>query len=54
LGNPDIDFVEIGAGFGVASRRVDTAEQLTDALEKALGDPGPHLIEAVLPAVSKA
>ncbi len=54
LGDPDLDFVKLGTGFGVASRRVDTAEQLTSALEEALGDPGPHLIEAVLPAVSKS
>ena len=46
LGNPDIDFVELGTGLGVASRRVDTAEQLTDALDEAIADPGPHLIEA--------
>jgi acetolactate synthase-1/2/3 large subunit len=52
LRDPDLDFVELGKGFGVPSRRVDTAEQLTDALEDAIADPGPHLIEAVLPAVS--
>jgi acetolactate synthase-1/2/3 large subunit len=51
LGNPDIDFVEIGAGLGISSRRVDTAEQLSGALDQALSDPGPHLIEAVIPAV---
>jgi acetolactate synthase-1/2/3 large subunit len=54
LGDPDLDFVKLGAGYGVASRRVDTAEALTGALEEALGDPGPHLIEAVLPAVSNS
>ena len=51
LGNPNIDFVALGAGLGVSSRRVDTAEQLTGALEQAIADPGPHLIEAVIPAV---
>ena len=50
LGNPDVDFVELGTGFGVSSRRVDTAEQLTGALDQAIADPGPHLIEAVIPA----
>ena len=54
LGDPDLDFVELGSGLGVASRRVDTAEQLIGALEQALADPGPHLIEAVLPAVSRS
>ncbi len=52
LGDPDLDFVKLGSGLGVASRRVDTAEQLTGALDEAIADPGPHLIEAVIPAVS--
>ena len=50
LGDPDLDFVRLGAGLGIASLRVDTAEQLTDALDRAIADPGPHLIEAVIPA----
>ena len=50
LGNPDLDFVELGTGLGIASRRADTAEQLTGALDQALSDPGPHLIEAVIAA----
>jgi acetolactate synthase I/II/III large subunit len=52
LGDPDLDFVKLGSGLGVASRRAQTAEQLIDALEAALAESGPHLIEAVLPAVS--
>ncbi len=51
LGDPDIDFVELGTGLGVASRRVDAAEQLTDTLGHAIAEPGPHLIEVVIPAV---
>ena len=51
LGNPDLDFVELGTGLGISSRRVDTGEQLTAALDEAIADPGPHLIEAVIPAV---
>lgn len=51
LGNPDVDFVELGTGLGISSRRVDTAEQLTGALDEAVAAPGPHLIEAVIPAV---
>ena len=50
LGNPDLDFVELGNGLGVSSRRVDTGEQLTGALDEAIADPGPHLIEAVIPS----
>ena len=52
LGNPDVDFVALATGFGISSRRVDTAEQFTRALDQAIADPGPHLIEAVIPAVS--
>lgn len=54
LVNPDLDFVELGVGLGVPSRRVDTGEQLTDALDHAIAEPGPHLIEVVIPAVSTA
>ena len=54
LREPDLDFVKLGSGFGVPSRRVDTAEQLTGALEQAIAEPGPHLIEAVLPTVSSS
>ena len=50
LGNPDLDFVALGTGLGIASRRVDSAEQLTGALDQALTDAGPHLIEVVIPA----
>jgi acetolactate synthase-1/2/3 large subunit len=51
LSGPDLDFVELGKGFGVPSQRVDTAEQLTDALERAIAEPGPSLIEVVIPSV---
>jgi acetolactate synthase-1/2/3 large subunit len=54
LEHPNLDFVALGTGFGVASQRVDAAEELTGALEQAGAEPGPHLIEAVLPAVSKS
>ena len=50
LGHPDLNFVQLGSGLGVPSRRVDTGEQLTDALGDAIAEPGPHLIEAILSA----
>jgi len=49
LSQPDVDFVSIGKSFGVQSSRADTAEQLTDALERAIAEPGPHLIEVLIP-----
>ena len=51
IGDPDLDFVKLGAGLGIPSLGVDTAEQLTSALERAIADPGPHLIDALIPAV---
>jgi acetolactate synthase-1/2/3 large subunit len=48
LGDPDIDFVELATGFGVPAGRVDTAEALTAELERAIAEPGPHLIEAII------
>jgi acetolactate synthase-1/2/3 large subunit len=45
---PAPDWVALGRGFGVPGERVETAESLRRALLRALGEPGPHLIEAVL------
>jgi acetolactate synthase-1/2/3 large subunit len=51
LGKPNLDFVALGSGLGVPSRRVGSAEDLTTALEAAIAEPGPHLIEAPVPSV---
>ncbi|MQA16296.1 MAG: acetolactate synthase large subunit [Pseudonocardiaceae bacterium] len=48
LGNPAVDWVSLAAGFGVAGRRAETAEELNDALAAALAEPGPHLVQACL------
>lgn len=48
LGNPDLDWVQIGEGFGVESAAAATAEDLIAALEDALSSKGPRLIEAVM------
>lgn len=48
LSHPDIDWVSLARGFGVAGTRVETAEELDRALGRALSEPGPHLIEALL------
>jgi acetolactate synthase-1/2/3 large subunit len=50
LGRPDLDFTHLAAGFGVPSRRVETAEDLVAALERAIAEPGPHLVEAMVPS----
>lgn len=50
LSRPELDFVALSQGLGVPAVRTETAEEFTIALEKAFGEPGPHLIEAMLPA----
>lgn len=51
LGRPTIDFVKIAEGMGVPARRATTAEELAAALTGAFAEPGPHLIEAVVPSL---
>lgn len=51
LANPNLDFVALANGMGVPSARVDTAEQLNVALERAVSTRGPFLIEALVPSV---
>jgi acetolactate synthase-1/2/3 large subunit len=51
LSRPNVDFVELAKGFGVPASRADSAEGFTAALERAIAEPGPHLIEAVVPTM---
>ena len=48
LANPDLGWVEIANGFGVPALQATTAEGLVRALQTALEEPGPFLVEAVL------
>ena len=52
LRRPDLDFVSISEGLGVPAVRVGSADGLCDALESAYHDPGPHLIEAMIPSIA--
>jgi len=52
LSNPDIDFVAIAEGFGVPAKRATTAEELATHFSAAISEPGPHLIDAAVPALS--
>jgi acetolactate synthase-1/2/3 large subunit len=54
LSDPDLDFVKLAGGVGVPSERADTGEQLLAALDRAIAEPGPHLIEVVVPNVYSA
>ena len=49
LTDPPIDWVRIARGFGVPGVTVGKAENLARELGKALTEPGPHLIEMLLP-----
>jgi acetolactate synthase-1/2/3 large subunit len=51
LAGPDLDFVALAHGMGVPAVRVDSCAALLDALERALAEPGPHLIDAPVPSV---
>jgi acetolactate synthase I/II/III large subunit len=49
LSRPALDFTALAAGLGVPAIRATTAAELAAGLRQALAEPGPHLIEAVLP-----
>jgi acetolactate synthase-1/2/3 large subunit len=51
LSGPDLDFVGLATGMGVPARRVDTAEELAEAIGRAVAEPGPSLIEVVVSPV---
>ena len=51
LSAPTPDFTQLSTGLGVPARRVTTAEELDRALREAYAEPGPHLIEAIVPPV---
>lgn len=51
IGRPDLDFVALATGMGVPASRASTAEELADQFSKALTEPGPHLIEAMVPSL---
>ncbi|MGZ4575416.1 MAG: thiamine pyrophosphate-dependent enzyme, partial [Mycobacteriaceae bacterium] len=51
LSRPDMNFTEISHGLGVPAVRVSTAQALVAELRRALAEPGPHLIEAMVPPI---
>ena len=48
LDQPELDWVALAKGCGVPGTRVETGAALDRALARALAEPGPHLIEAML------
>ena len=51
LSHPTPDFTQLSTGLGVPARRVTTSEELDRALREAYSEPGPHLIEAIVPPI---
>ena len=51
LSGPTPDFTQLSTGLGVPASRVTTAAELDRALRLAYAEPGPHLIEAIVPPV---
>lgn len=50
ISDPPIDFVALAAGMGMPASRATTAEAFNEALRRALREPGPHLIDAIVPS----
>jgi acetolactate synthase-1/2/3 large subunit len=51
LHGPDLDFVSLARGMGVAATRATTAEDFNDQLARALATPGPSVVEAIVPSI---
>jgi len=51
LSRPDLDFTALATGMGVPATRARTAEEFAGQLRRALAEPGPHLIEALIPSL---
>jgi acetolactate synthase-1/2/3 large subunit len=51
LSRPDIDFVALSTGLGVPATRATTADELSEQLARAIAEPGPALIEAMVPSI---
>jgi len=49
LSRPGLDFTALAQGMGVPASRASTAPEFAAELRRALAEPGPHLIEAVVP-----
>jgi acetolactate synthase I/II/III large subunit len=51
LSRPDMDFTAMAKGLGVDATRATTADEFVDQLGRALGTPGPTVIEAMVPSI---
>jgi acetolactate synthase-1/2/3 large subunit len=49
LNGPVLNFAQLAQGMGVHSVRTSSTEEFVKALEYAIANPGPHLIEVIVP-----
>jgi acetolactate synthase-1/2/3 large subunit len=52
LSRPALGFTALAEGMGVPASRAETAAEFAEQLRRGLAEPGPHLIEAVVPPFS--
>ena len=52
IGNPDIDFVALAQSMGVTATRATNTEELVSQFGDAMAQPGPRLIEVMMPAMN--
>ncbi len=50
LSKTEIDFVSIAKGMGMPAQTATTATEFNEALKRAIREPGPHLIDALVPS----
>ena len=50
LSKTEIDFVAMAKGMGMPAETATTAEEFNEALARAIREPGPHLIDAIVPS----
>lgn len=48
LADPELDFVSLARGMGMAGERIEDPEQLSDAVKQAFESGGPYVIEVVI------
>ena len=51
LSRPNMNFAKIAEGFGVPATVATTCEELAEQFRRAVIEPGPHLIDARIPAL---
>jgi acetolactate synthase-1/2/3 large subunit len=51
LDGPPIDFVHLARGLGLRASSAETAEEFAEQLARSLAEPGPSVVEAVIPTL---